>query len=99
MAKRPLEQEQNGARAGEELEELKQALRDRAVAMGERERELDRIERKLALRERRLGRRMRMLRTERSWFTPVKNRRADPDEVASVERQRSEVVSRELGAG
>ena len=59
MAKRPLEQEQNGARAGEELEELKQALRDRAVAMGERERELDRIERKLALRERRLGRRMR----------------------------------------
>src|SRR5215218_3106083 len=70
-------------------------LRARAAAVSVRERELDQIERKLVLRERRLGRRLRALRAERSWFTPVKNRFADPGQVQQVERMRADLQRRE----
>src|SRR5262249_38714838 len=70
-------------------------LRARAAAIAVRERELDQVEKKLALRERRLGRRLRALRTERSWFMPVKNRFADPTQAQQLERMRADLKRRE----
>src|SRR5206468_7166794 len=92
VAKRLLERGQHEPRPGEELEDLKQMLRARAAAVSVRERELEQVERKLALRERRLGRRLRALRAERSWFTPVKNRFTDPGQVQQVERMRADLA-------
>src|SRR4029453_5401963 len=95
VAKRLLERDQHEPRPDEELEDLKQMLRARAAAVSVRERELEQVERKLALRERRLGRRLRALRAERSWFTPVKNRFADSGQVRQVERMRADLARRE----
>ena len=98
MAKRALERDQHDRRGDADLEELKRALRERAAAISVRERELDRAERKLALRERRIGRRLRALRAERSWFTPVRNRRgggASPGQADQLERMRADLARRE----
>src|SRR5262245_26257599 len=70
-------------------------LRARATAISSRARELDQLEKKLALRERRLGRRLRALRAERSWFTPVRNRIADPAQAQELERLRADLKRRE----
>ena len=83
-------------RPDEELEGLKSRLRERARAIEERERELDRERRKLGLRERRLGRRLRLLRAERSWFSPVQRKLAErTDEGAKLERTAAALAGRE----
>src|SRR5262249_59735180 len=101
VAKRVLERDQQDRRGDADLEELKRALRERASAISVRERELDRAERKLALRERRIGRRLRALRAERSWFTPVRNRRGGSGQSDQIERMRADLARREqaLAAG
>ena len=86
MAKQVLEQEVE-PRQDEELEGLKQTLRERARAIALREKELDRRERKVTQHERRLGRRLRLHRAERSWFAPVQRKLAErTDEGAKLER-------------
>ena len=72
-----------GLERDEELEGLKRRLRERARAIEERERELDRELHKLGLRERRLGRRLRLHRAERSLFAPVQ-RKLTSDEGAKL---------------
>jgi len=95
VAKQVLQQEPE-PRHDEELEGLKQGLRERAQAIADRERELEREHRKLTQRERRLGRRLRLLRAERSWFTPVKRTLAErTDDAARLERAAAALGKRE----
>jgi len=104
VAKRVLDQKrverQRPIEPDQELEALKQSLRERARVIAEREHELDRERHKLELRERRLGRKIRLLRAERDWFAPLKAKVAERgDEGARLEKRAAKLAAAEQALG